>query len=598
MMTNTKIGTVQDVNGTRVSVHLSDDTVTGFTIIDGEGYRVGQMGSFVRIPIGFRNLFGIVVQVGASAVPEKLITQYEYGSRWMTIELIGEGYRDKPMDRGISQYPTIGDDVHLLLIEEMHRVYACRSDQGHVRIGHVASSEGIDATLDVDRLVTRHCAVVGATGSGKSTTVATLLRAFSDQGTFPAARILVLDVHGEYRTVFNERSNVLSIDDESKEQRLDIPYWALNSEELIALTTGPIAGAGRGAVLDKIVNLKRMALKQTVREGVRTDTLTADTPVPFCIHKLWFDLYRDEIATYTAKSQNDDEEALLLDEDGEPVEKGDPLKVIPPRYKPAGAGSSPPFKSNKLQNIRKPLEAMASRLRDPRYGFLFGDNPWRPDLQGATDQDLDTWLQLLIGGDSGVTVLDLSGCPSDVLSTVVGAVLRILFDALFWSKDLPEGGRKRPLLVVLEEAHLYLQSTDRGPAPSAVRRIVKEGRKYGVGALIVSQRPAEIDATVLSQCGTIITLRLNNDNDRGHIRGSISDNLAGLLDLLSGLRTGEAIVIGEAVPIPMRVVVEPPPLSSRTASRDPSVAEAWTSTCIASDYDGVVARWRGRRTSD
>jgi len=594
---DTKIGTVQDVNGTRISVHLGDETVSGFTIINGEGYRVGQMGSFVRIPIGFMNLFGIVVQVGASAVPERLVTQYEYGSRWMTVELVGEGHRDKAMDRGISQYPTIGDDVHLLLVEEMSRVYGSRVDKGHVRIGHVASSEGIKATLDVDRLITRHCAVVGATGSGKSTTVAALLRALSEPKTFPAARILVLDVHGEYRAVFDEQSTVLSVEDESQAQRLYIPYWALNSEELIALTTGPIAGAGRGAVLDKIVDLKRLALEQTPRRGVSSDTLTADTPVPFCIHKLWFDLYRHEIATYSAKSQNDDEEALLLDENDAPVEKGDPLKVVPPRYKPAGAGNSPPFLSRKGNNIRKPLEAMASRLRDPRFGFLFGDNPWRPDLQGAPNQDLDTWLELLIGSDSTVTILDLSGCPSDVLSTVVGAVLRILFDALFWSRDLPEGGRMRPLLVVLEEAHLYLQSTDRGPAPAAVRRIVKEGRKYGVGALIVSQRPAEIDPTVLSQCGTMIALRLNNDNDRGHVRSVISDNLAGLLDLLSGLRIGEAIVVGEAVPIPMRVAVEPPPLSSRTASHDPSVAEAWAGKSTASDYEKVVARWRRRRAN-
>jgi hypothetical protein len=183
------------------------------------------------------------------------------------------------------------------------------------------------------------------------------------------------------------------------------------------------------------------------------------------------------------------------------------------------------------------------------------------------------------------------------LNTLVGALLRIIYDSLFWARNLSEGGRERPLLVVLEEAHAYLGKDDRGPASQAVRRIVKEGRKYGIGALIVSQRPVEIDTTILSQCGTFFAMRLANTQDRGHVTSAASDTLEGFFAMLPTLRTGEAIVVGEAVHIPVRVMIDPPPKNRRPDSQDPVVYDefgpsGWNREREPSDYAEVVKLWR------
>lgn len=180
-------------------------------------------------------------------------------------------------------------------------------------------------------------------------------------------------------------------------------------------------------------------------------------------------------------------------------------------------------------------------------------------------------------------------------------MLRIVYDALFWGRNLAEGGRERPPLVVLEEAHSYLARQSTSFATTAVRRIVKEGRKYGVGALIVSQRPSEVDATVLSQCGTFVTMRLTNSNDRGQVVAAVSDNLEGLVRMLPVLRTGEAIIIGEAVNLPMRVVVEAPQMDRRPDSADPMVFDdtgpgGWNKAREPEDYGELVALWRSQRS--
>jgi DNA helicase HerA-like ATPase len=184
-----------------------------------------------------------------------------------------------------------------------------------------------------------------------------------------------------------------------------------------------------------------------------------------------------------------------------------------------------------------------------------------------------------------------------VLTSLVGVLLRVIYDALFWGRNLAEGGRERPLLLVLEEAHAYLGQGDDGPAAKAVRRIAKEGRKYGIGAMIVSQRPAEIDSTILSQCGTIFAMRLANSADRSRVTSAASDNLEGLFSMLPILRTGEAIIVGEAVHLPVRTLIEPPPANRRPDSTDPLIYDeygtgGWDRPRAKSDYADLVAEWR------
>jgi len=191
----------------------------------------------------------------------------------------------------------------------------------------------------------------------------------------------------------------------------------------------------------------------------------------------------------------------------------------------------------------------------------------------------------------------LSGVPREILNILIGALLRIIYDSLFWARNIPEGGRERPLLVVLEEAHAYLGKDDAGPAAQAVRRLVKEGRKYGIGAMIISQRPVEIDTTILSQCGTFFAMRLANAQDRSQVTSVVSDNLEGLFAMLPILRTGEAIVVGEAVHIPIRAMIDSPPKNRRPDSQDPVVYDdfgpgGWNRDREPSDYEEVVELWR------
>lgn len=349
------------------------------------------------------------------------------------------------------------------------------------------------------------------------------------------------------------------------------------------------------------LHIKLRALAAHPRAGVIEETLTVDTPVPYSIHRLWFDLHRKVNATHTAQGtgQSEATEALLLDDVMQPVQPGDPMRVIPPRYKPqnlSGQGEKI-YLSGCPLNIRRPVEVLASRLRDPRFDFLFRPGEWCPDADGSCPADLDSLLRLWLGTDSLVTILDLSGIPGSILTNLVGVLLRIVYDALFWSRNLSEGGRERPLLLVLEEAHNYLGQEDKGPAGDAVRRIVKEGRKYGIGAMIVSQRPAEIDPTVLSQCGTIFAMRLSNPVDCAHVTGTVSDNLVGLFSMLPVLRTGEAIVVGEATPLPMRVFIEPPAPHRRPDSSDPLIYDGsgpggWNSPREPEEYGDVGEVWR------
>lgn len=609
----TCLGTVQDVQGATISIALDKDTVSGLAFIDGCGYRIGQIGSFIRIPIGFTELFGIVSQVGAGAVPEALVKVEPYGYRWLRVQLVGEGQRSGGFKRGISQYPTIGDEAHLVTERDLQTIYGPGDPDDFVSVGHLASAEAIPALININALVTRHSAVVGTTGAGKSTTVAGLLSSLADSARYPSARILILDIHGEYAKALPDSSTVYRVGaaDSTREHPLHIPFWALSFDELVSVGFGGLDGQKAASVSDFVLQLKKDSLVHNPMEGVSPDTVTVDSPVPFCIHKMWLDLHRREFLTVVPRpggSADERDPAYVLDAHGNSVQTGDAMSVTPPLYrtiKTTGRAEERVQYAGEGIGIRQQLGVLASRLRDPRFGFLFGPGDWLPGLDGKTAKDLDCLLEKWIGGEKPITILDLSGIPSSVLNDQIGALLRVLYDALFWARRLPEGGRERPLLVVLEEAHAYLSKENSGAAAAAVRRIAKEGRKYGVGMMLVSQRPSEIDSTILSQCGTLFAMRLANEADRGHVTSAASDNLKGLFDMLPALRTGEAIIVGEAVSLPIRTLVDPPSKNRRPDSEDPRVvvrgslqgdgfdgAGAWNQRRDVSDYAAVMQLWR------
>jgi hypothetical protein len=604
----TYLGTVQDVQGATISIALDKDTVSGLAFIDGHGYRIGQIGSFVRISIGFTDLFGIVSQVGAGAVPEALAKVEPYGYRWLKVQLVGEGQRSGEFKRGISQYPTIGDEAHLVTEQDLTRIYGRPDAPNYVRVGSLASAESISALIDIDRLVTRHSAVVGTTGAGKSTTVANILVALSDPSRYPSTRIIVLDIHGEYHAALHDRATLFRVNaDESRgEKPLFIPYWALSFDELLRVT--PFRGltdADRAALVEKVKQLKLSSLQAQARSGVTADTMTVDTPIPFSIHRLWYELHRYVCSTHTAPPggiQSVATEALETDAQGNPL-LGDIMKAVAPRYRSiTQGGPNRVYLSGAQFNIRRQILALESLLRDTRYDFMFRPGPWCPNpsfqnLDAQPAQDLDALIKSWVGGDKPITILDLSGVPVSILLDLIGVLIRLLFDALFWARYLPEGGRTRPLLFVLEEAHAYLNAGNEGAASIAARRIVKEGRKYGLGAMIVSQRPAEIDPTILSQCGTMFAMRLANATDRSHVTSAVSDNLEGLFNMLPTLRTGEAIIVGEAVHLPLRALIDAPAKNRRPDSDDPKIYDpdvngGWNRHKQAEDYARVLEKWR------
>ena len=580
----TYLGDVQDVNGTTVSISLSKNSLSGFVYIDGQGYRVGQIGSFIRIPVGYSDLFGIVSGVGASAVPIDKADQTIHGNRWMKIQLIGEGPRNGVFTRGLSQYPTIGDEVHLVSEKELRSIYGQPDRPYFVKLGHISNAESIPALIDINKLVTRHSAVVGTTGSGKSTTVASIVNALSDVNRYPSARIIMLDLHGEYGHALKDNGSIYKINADNnasvRESELVIPFWALNFDELCEICFGEFASEkDKNIVMERVQKYKGESLAQHPRNGALADTLSVDSPIPFSIHALWYELFIETFGTYFKgrPGRPIDNLAFETDKNGNEL-RGNLLAGIAPIFKNVVNEAGNDEKINYLPgalNLGKQLLLLGTKLRIPRYDFIFKPANWLPDQTGKVVKDLDQLLKNWIGSDRPVTILDLSGIPADILQTTIGAVLRILYEALFWARNLSQGGRHRPLLLIMEEAHIYLKSDSNGSAQGmasrVVQRIVKEGRKYGIGAMIVSQRPSEISPTILSQCGTFFALRLTNSSDRSHITSALSDNLDGLTSMLPILRTGEAIILGEAVKLPMRTTIEPPPKNRRPDSQDPIV---------------------------
>jgi DNA helicase HerA-like ATPase len=586
--TPTLLGYVGAVTGAAISVRLSAGIASGISIIGGKSYRVGQVGSFVRIPQGYQNLYGIVAEVGATATPTALRDAGGPSERWMTIQLVGE-IVGSSFERGISQHPNVSDEVHLVTEEDLSRIYGS-DDAGQVIIGRLANAEGIPVRIDLDKLVTRHSAVLGSTGAGKSTAVASLLRSIcisgaADAAGFPSARVLLLDIHGEYGRALRGVSAVFRVTPGAGEQPLHIPFWALEPSDLLSFLMGKLEDKPLTQVLDRIFEYKAKRVQSSAILGVDLTSMTVDSPIPFSLKKLWFELLDPEIKTWDDK----DRTVPAL------VEPGDAGTLKPPRYKPHSTTNTAPYiNTTGVIGIRRPLDQMRSRLLDRQYEFLLHPGPWEPNLEGQTNNDLPDLLATWLGHDKPVTILDLSGIPSIVLIRLIGAILRIIYEGLFWGREKSEGGIRRPILIVMEEAHRYLSKETDGPARTMVQRVVKEGRKFGIGAMIISQRPSEVDDTILSQCGTFVALRLSNDTDRNRVKAALPDSLAGVIDTLPVLRTGEAIVTGEAARLPIRCRIALPAEEFRPNSEDPDVAKDWEMKRIPEGYDRLVASWRSQ----
>jgi len=583
----TFLGHVRRVVGSKVFVEISVEIPSASPIINGRLYRLGQIGSFVRIPLGFLNLYGVVSMVGAAegAQSDGSDGLPAAGQRWLEIQLLGESYGKDGFQRGISIFPTLDDEAHIVTEDDLALIYGASGDS-MVRIGTLAASENLPATVDLDKIVTRHAAILGSTGSGKSNTVAGFLKALVT-GSFPGARIVVIDPHGEYGEALKDSARVLSIN--SKENPLVVPFWALSFDELAWFLVDRKSASESvqdSALRDFIYELRRANCEKLSAGKVDPDDITVDSPIPFAIQDVWYNFDRKEKITYEDIGRT--QEAL--------VNEGNPKTLTSAKFKPHAAGNAAPFKPLITPMMGGYVNKIIGRIKDKKYKFLL-----EPGDYDGVKKDLDDLLVSWIDHDKEITVLDLGGIPFDVTDLVVGVVTRILYEGMFWGRDLPGIGRQRPVLIVYEEAHGYLPRGNAsqfitGYAGRAVRRIFKEGRKYGIGAIIVSQRPSELDDTILAQCGTFFALRLSNADDQGRIKSTVSDAVAGLIDLLPALRTGEVLVLGEAVKIPSRVRL--PLIEPRPKSNDPEITKRWKEKKVAKPkYANAVTSWRRQQTT-
>ncbi len=594
----TYIGQIASVNGGVITVRL-DSTGSSLILVNGESYRVGQIGAFVRIPLGYTDLFAVATQVGASQMAAEgapLEGQLEdseqrtTGFRWLTAALFGESASGH-FERGVSQYPTVGDDVHVVTAPEMGSIYRRDLGQDDLMIGRIASSSGIPARLQLSTLISRHSTVVGSTGAGKSNLVAVVLEELAG-GSFQSARVLVIDPHGEYSNVALDASRSINTETIAPggSEKLHVPYWALPLDELLGLTMGDMQPNVTEHIRDRVRELKVEAASY-LASAPPAESITADSPVPFSIRRLWFELEDDERATFSESSNQ------TISTRSPRTHHGDEDTLSPPTYPPATSFNTAPYPNRARRQISRQLDLLRSRIKDEQFAFMFDPaHATSPDHDGRIRADLDSLLISWIGHDRPITVLDVSGLPAEVLSTVVGTLMRIIYDALFWAMDLDIGGRQQPLLVVLDEAHLFLPRGGESPAHRTFSRIAKEGRKYGVGLMVVSQRPSDVDSSILSQCGTMIALRVTNSDDRTSVSSAVPDDLGGLTAMLPSLRTGEALVLGDALQIPSRVKVRL--ARHKPKGGDPLLPEGWLKARPnGSLYADAIANWRLRRTT-
>ena len=448
--------------------------------------------------------------------------------------------------------------------------------QTHLRIGRLAAAEEVPVCLDAGRLVIRHAAVVGSTGAGKTSTVAALLQRFA-RGGWPAANIVVIDPHGEYPRALGADAAVSSVLAEG-DGRLRVPYWALPAADVLRVFAGSTGGATTRSRFEEMVTQGRREFAAAA-SWLTLDpaAVTADTPVPFDLRAIWHRLDWENNETRLSAKDPDTtcEEA-----------SGDPGSLTPARFTPYGQGGAAPFKGPHHGVHGSIPELLRLGLLDPRLAFFqepLGD-------PGGSDPLVDV-MAAWLGCDRPVSVLNFSGVPAEASERAIGVVLNLLFEAAVRTPTDGVGiGRPRPVLIVLEEAHRYLGDSALAMARASANRIAREGRKYGIGLLLVTQRPSELPDTALAQCGSLIALRLSNSADQAKIRAALPDSVAGLAGVLPSLRTGEAIIAGEALVLPARALIDlADPLPE---AEDPSLAP-WRTQATVPDLAPAIAAWRG-----
>ena len=501
------------------------------------------VGKFLSIRAGRQSLIGMITEVAATSAAEMPQEHRAVARVALMGEIVADGEGRPYFRRGVSDYPAIGDAASLVSSDHLRLIYTPAGGRT-INLGYLNHDSAIAAHIDVDSLISKHFAILGSTGVGKSSGVTVILSEILRAR--PDVRIFLLDGHNEYGRTFGEKASVIS------PRNLKLPFWLFNFDELTDVVYG-----GRPAIAEEVEILAeliplaknsylqykssadRLGIKKidTKRSGY-----TVDTPVPYLLQDL-LSLIDDRMGKLENRSSRMHYHRLLM----------------------------------RIETIKN----------DPRYAFMFEN----ASVGGDTMVELLNHLFRLEPDGKPISVMQLAGLPVEVVDAVVCVLCRLAFDFGLWSDGA------MPLLFVCEEAHRYA-AADRtigfGPTRRALSRIAKEGRKYGVFLGLVTQRPAELDPTIISQCSTLFAMRMANDHDQALLRSAVADAGANLLDFVPSLGTGEVVGFGEGMPMPARFTF--------TRLEQPEVPRSEASVLAAADADAlsqrdfvrsVVDRWRG-----
>ncbi|WP_338468471.1 DUF87 domain-containing protein [Novosphingobium sp. ZN18A2] len=525
-----QLGRVVKTNGTRAICLVDHDRLTGFRSSGVEGtLSMGSIGGLFKIRVAGSLLVGSMTDLSQDVMDRSTILA--------EIEYIGEG--DAGPDnclagfrRGVDVFPQPGDAVYFAETADYERIFA-PPDAPTITVGTVYPTDTVRAPLLVDQLLGRHFAIVGASGTGKSTSVALLLQRIIDFA--PHGHVVILDPHGEYARAFGDAAKVWDV------SNLELPYWAMNLEEHC---DSFVHDSGSGRIVDS--NILAASLQKARSRNVRMDAaakITPDSPVSYQV--------ADLIAAL-------EEQAGRLEKIAD---------------------------AHRYTQLRLTIEQY---FNDERFRFIFNADFASHSLERFLGE-----IMRVPGHGKPISIIDLAGVPTEIVNVVVATISRLVLDFAIRSTHL----RSVPVLLVCEEAHRYLPREHDDATASVERqleRVAREGRKYGVCLGLVSQRPSELSETALSQCGTIMSLRLNNLDDQDRLKASLSEGARAYVDVIAALKNRECVISGEGVPVPMRVVIDTLEAERRPASDDPQFSKAWSETGGEEDLLAAVVRsWRG-----
>lgn len=593
-----QIGTVFEVSGNSIKIAL-DKNITELTRgYKGRVYSVGQLGSIIKLHMGRRLIFATVSllrlqsdEEAAAIAATTGVASSTMDKRVIEADLLGEAWwktQSETLDfrRGISTYPLPLQSVYLMTKAETQTLYeSVESTRGdgidcHVPIGTYIGASRVVCRANMDKLFGQHCAILGSTGSGKSGTVASILhsviahKAVGEQET--RSRIVVIDPHGEYSKAFQGVSTAFKAydsphDEEEGTIKLKLPFWLMSSDEFRSLAVGKaeVEATSQANAVYKALTHARMAQAGLILKANEIDV--------------------------AALGEHNSPQVPIARTEGTPEEQQKRMDAISSfdRDKPR------PFQIDeflahitKLQSKRwhqakwqdktaSELEKMSSILdkirvlkTDNRIQFLMNDYL----ADGLTIADvLKQFISIHGNNETKIRIIDISGLPNEVAGPLAGAIARLLFQYKL-NQSRPERERD-PILLVCEEAHRYVPNrgdAQYAVAQDAIRRIAREGRKYGLGLMLVSQRPADVEGTVISQCNSWIVLRLSNSQDQQHVSRFLPDSLSNMTSALSSLPRQEALFVGEAAALPARIKINSLSEDKLPDSNDISFAKAWS----------------------